>query len=450
MAATKSKEMKKLEKELRDLARSTRYTGKKSSKESAELKELRKSAGDFKRSGKRLSKSINDVLQEIEKSRPKEDRGVQLAKRLERHKELVRAELKSMEARGLDVPRQTVYYANEPTPASITDKIYDKKMKNLNMNTVRARVNYENFISKRNNTIRYDYKHVDKRVVYAQRLEDHKKRAREAIETMKSHGLTVPQKTLDLVNEPTPRLVTEKTYNEKMRVLNLNTIRSRARIVIPEVYHPTDPSRTLQGDIDTEVRVTNLKNNINKILKEADPSTRLGNTLQLMVVMKEGKPAAPGMDNDFFTIDSEYDPKKDYELSKHIKFKKIDVDEAREILKNPFTNYNANEKYKKLTSFVSNVNSSKTLNQMSAKTIMDLEFIMNTSYAWRIAGSTNEKYKSGQVKSRWVRLFKHLEDVAHTDSDGLSKLISMIENEERFETIIQEANDIIKQAMKGD
>ena len=290
----------------------------------------------------------------------------------------------------------------------------------------------------------------DKRVDFAKRLERHKEKVRAEIKKMQAEGLTVPQATIDLANEPTPYMIQERTYNRKMQGLNMNTVRSRARIVIPEVYHPTDASRKIVGDIDTEVRVTNLKNNINKILKDADPSTRLANTLQLMVVIKEGKPAAPGMDNEFFTIDSTYDPKKDYELSKHIKFKKINVEEAREILKNPFTNYNANEKYKKLTSFVSNVNSSKTLNQMSSKTIMDLEFIMNTSYAWRIAGSTNEKYKSGQVKSRWVRLFKHLEDVAHTDSDGLSKLISMIENEERFETIIQEANDIIKQAMKGD
>ena len=285
----------------------------------------------------------------------------------------------------------------------------------------------------------------DKRVDFAKRLERHKEKVRAEIKKMQAEGLTVPQATIDLANEPTPYMIQEKTYNRKMQGLNMNTVRSRARIVIPEVYHPTDASRKIVGDIDTEVRVTNLKNNINKILKDADPSTRLANTLQLMVVIKEGKPAAPGMDNEFFTIDSTYDPKKDYELSKHIKFKKINVEEAREILKNPFTNYNANEEYKKVTPYVSNIQSSKYLSNMPMKTIMDLDYIMNTSYAWLVA--KRGSYDSKQVKSKWVRLFKHVEDVYKTDKDGLSRIISMIENGENFETIIDEANSIIKGAM---
>lgn len=291
-------------------------------------------------------------------------------------------------------------------------------------------------------------KKIDKRVHFADLLRKQKEKVRNFISKMRANGFTVAKETIALANEPTPAMIQEKTYREKMVGLNINRVKSQARIVISEIYHPTDASRKITGDIDTEVRVTNLKKNINKILKEADPSTRLANTLQLMVVIKEGKPAAPGMDNEFFTIDSTYDPKKDYELSKHIKFKKISVDEAREILKNPFTNYNANEEYRKITPYVSNIQSSKYLSNMSMKTIMDLDYIMNTSYAWNIA--KRGAYDSKQVKSKWVRLFKHVEDVYRTDKDGLSKLITMIENEESFETIIQEANSIIKNAMKGD
>lgn len=289
---------------------------------------------------------------------------------------------------------------------------------------------------------------TDKRIDFAKRLERHKEKVRAEIKKMQAEGLTVPQATIDLANEPTPYMIQERTYNRKMQGLNMNTVRSRARIVIPEVYHPTDASRKIVGDIDTEVRVTNLKNNINKILKDADPSTRLANTLQLMVVIREGKPAEPGMDNDFFTIDSEYDPKKDYELSKHIKFKKIQVDEAREILKNPFTNYAANEEYKKITPYVSNIKSSDSLSNMSMKTVMDLEYIMNTSYAWLIVGAGKKDYDSEQGKSKWEKLFKHVEDVYRTDKDGLSRIISMIENGEKFEKVIDEANLIIKNAME--
>lgn len=291
-------------------------------------------------------------------------------------------------------------------------------------------------------------KKIDKRVHFADLLRKQKEKVRNFISKMRANGFTVAKETIALANEPTPAMIQEKTYREKMVGLNINRVKSQARIVISEIYHPTDASRKITGDIDTEVRVTNLKNNINKILKDADPSTRLANTLQLMVVIREGKPAAPGMENEFFTIDSSYDPKKDYELSKHIKFKKISVDEAREILKNPFTNYNANEEYKKITPYVSNVQSSKYLSSMPMKTIMDLDYIMNTSYAWLVA--KRGTYDSKQVKSKWVRLFKHVEDVYKTDKDGLSRIISMIENGENFETIIDEANSIIKDAMKGD
>lgn len=291
-------------------------------------------------------------------------------------------------------------------------------------------------------------KKIDKRIHFADLLRKQKEKVRNFISKMRANGFTVAKETIALANEPTPTMIQEKTYKEKMVGLNINRVKSQARIVISEIYHPTDASRKITGDIDTEVRVTNLKNNINKILKDADPSTRLANTLQLMVVIREGKPAAPGMENEFFTIDSTYDPKKDYELSKHIKFKKISVDEAREILKNPFTNYNANEEYKKITPYVSNVQSSKYLSSMPMKTVMDLDYIMNTSYAWLVA--KRGSYDSKQVKSKWVRLFKHVEDVYKTDKDGLSRIISMIENGENFETIIDEANSIIKDAMKGD
>ena len=283
----------------------------------------------------------------------------------------------------------------------------------------------------------------------AQKVERMKENARKEIKRLKDAGFSVEPSIVELANSPTPRRVTDKTV-EKMKIgLNLNRIRSTRTIDIKEVNNVTYGGAPISTNpINTGIKVTGLKKTINDILKSAKPSDRLANDLAVMVKNLSGKLPEPGLENEFFKIDDNFDPSKIYELSKHIKFKKMDPETAKIILQNPFTNDAAYEVLQKdihHRSYITNIKNYKDLSKISPETAADLESIMNSSAAWQIA--KRNAHDSDQTKENWSKLFSKL-DNEYEDND-LDELVTMIENEESLTSIISRADEMLTSYMKG-
>lgn len=283
----------------------------------------------------------------------------------------------------------------------------------------------------------------------AKKVEKMKEKAREEIQRLKDTGFSVEPSIIALANSPTPLRVTDKTL-EKMKIgLNLSRIRSTRTIDIEVVNNIKNGGASTYTDpINTGIKVTGLKKTINDILKNSKPSDRLANDLAVIVMNLSGRTPAPGLETEYFKIDDKFDPSKLYELSKHIKFKKMDPKTARIILQNPFTNEAAYEKFQedaKHRGYLSNVQANPDLSNISEATLVELEAIMNSSAAWHIA--KRNAHDSEQTKENWTKLYNKLDE--EYEDDDLDELVTMIENEESLTSIIKRADEMLTSYMKG-
>lgn len=292
-------------------------------------------------------------------------------------------------------------------------------------------------------------KQSDKLADYAKKLERAKARAREEIKNLKNAGFSVDPSIIELANSPTPARIAKTTLDRAMIGLNVNRIRSTRTIDIDSINNiKVGGSQIQTGPIDTGIKVTGIKDTINKILKDSKPSDRLGMDLAKLVLDTTGELPKAGMKTELFEIDDDFDPSKSYELSKHIKFKKMDAETARIILKNPLTNDVAYEKFQedaKHRSYLSNVKSDPYLSTLSPETLSNLESIMNSSAAWHIA--KRNAHDSEQTKENWTKLYNKLDD--EYEDDDLDELVTMIENEESLTSIISRADEMLTSYMKG-
>lgn len=75
-----------------------------------------------------------------------------------------------------------------------------------------------------------------------------------------------------------------------------------------------------------------------------------------------------------------------------------------------------------------------------------LEYIMNTSAAWRIAKRNAQD--SEQVKDNWLALFNTAQDAQNAGTDVMNKFVQMVMNEDDLNLIIQTIDSTIYSALK--
>lgn len=75
-----------------------------------------------------------------------------------------------------------------------------------------------------------------------------------------------------------------------------------------------------------------------------------------------------------------------------------------------------------------------------------LEYIMNTSAAWKIAKRNAQD--SEQVKDNWLALFNTAQDAQNAGTDVMNKFVQMVMNEDDLNSIIQTIDSTIYSALK--
>ena len=161
--------------------------------------------------------------------------------------------------------------------------------------------------------------------------------------------------------------------------------------------------------------------------------------------------------NNYFEIDGTYDgdPRT---LFKHIIFKNIpETQETQAITEvieeEPWSTPENLQKYEEDWHHRSyetlKENNKNELTDIPMSTIERLEWIMNSSSAWKLAGAGD--YLSEQVKQNWIDLYHVVNESIETgDHSFIEELVQMIENEDGdTSTIISYANDRIMELLKG-
>ena len=299
---------------------------------------------------------------------------------------------------------------------------------------------------------------------YAKRLEAKKAKARAEIEKLESEGYYIPESIKRSAYSTTPSRVSKRTYLSTPN-LNLQRIRSSKTLQLTDFKYASITQQgtgfTSDEPVVTSVKGTpkQMTDKLNKMLKNAKPSSQLASDIQRMIFTMHDDGSYDIRDG--VEIDSSYDPNKSWTISQHIKFTKpITVNEIKFLLGHANVTPEAQDIYEKDSAhrtYMSNINNMRRqpdgtyqkspLQNLTPEAIATLEAVMNTSQAWNIA-KKNAK-DSEQVQENWTRLFNALDD-AKDDEDGFDELISMIENEESFSSILAKADEIITNAMKGE
>jgi len=286
---------------------------------------------------------------------------------------------------------------------------------------------------------------------YAKRLEAKKAKARAEIEKLESEGYYIPESIKMSAYSTTPSRVSKRTYLSTPN-LNLQRIRSSKTLQLTDFKYASITQQgtgfTSDEPVVTSVNGTpkQMTDKLNKMLKNAKPSSQLASDIQRMIFTMHDDGSYDIRDG--VEIDSSYDPDKSWTISQHIKFTKpLSVDEIKFLLGHANVTPEAQDIYERDSAhrtYMSNINN--TLQNLTPETIATLEAVMNTSQAWNIA--KKDAKDSEQVQENWTRLFNALDDAK--DEDGFDELISMIENEESFSSILAKADEIITNAMKGE
>lgn len=298
---------------------------------------------------------------------------------------------------------------------------------------------------------------------YAKRLENKKIRARLEIESLERQGYFIPESIKKTAYSTTPSRVSKKTYLNTPN-LDLRRIRSSKTLKLTDFTYAQITQQgtgfTSDEPVITSVHGTpkQMTDKLNKMLKSAKPSSQLASDIQRMIFKFDNGELKL---KDGVEIDASYDPNKDWTISQHIKFTKpLDVADIKFLLGHANVTPEAQEVFEADSAhrtYMSNIMNSRLqpdgtvlpspLKNLSQATINTLESIMNTSQAWNVA-KKNAK-DSEQVQENWTKLFGALDDVKD-DQDDFDTIVTMIENEESFSSILDKVDEILTSAMKGE
>ena len=292
---------------------------------------------------------------------------------------------------------------------------------------------------------------------YAKRLKANAERAQAYIGELENAGFTVPDNIKNIVQTSlnSGNRITKATYDKAMISLNKNRIKSTAKINFTEFHDPYNSSRIITADKES-LPLSKLVNDINKRMKKASGDEILEGDIQSAIQLLKGKVVA-GETNQYYSISPNYNPKKDY-LQDVVTFKQLPPIVIKNLLRSTRLSqageeaYNYDWHHRSYNSLVKNIDSLKNI---KPSTLGKLEVIMNSSQAWNVAkkgmeyeSKKNAKgWKKGEVRDNWEQLFNAVEKVKDDDT-AFDKVVTMIENEEDFETILDYVNDIIANGKK--
>ena len=283
---------------------------------------------------------------------------------------------------------------------------------------------------------------------YAKKLEAKKAKARARIAELEKLGYTIDESIKKTANAPKVERVTKRTLMYQPN-LDLRRINASAKYNIDlHLRNPYTQQPLQNGDVNATFKASTFARNLNKALKEA-PDIDTYNLLADYIKRVTGSKPKKGLETDKFKLSEDYDPKKP--LKDYITFKNdIKPSDFIHILNIPQSTSIGSKIYEedwKRRSYASNVGALAKKKIINGQTMDKLERIMNTSHAWNIA-KKGMKYEDGKqdgsIQGRWGALYNAVSDIQDSgDNNALDTLLTMIENEEDFDDIIDFVDSII-------
>ena len=282
---------------------------------------------------------------------------------------------------------------------------------------------------------------------YAKRLKQNAKKAAEYIGELESAGFTVSPAVKEVVEQSlnSPDRISKKTYQRAMISLNKNRIKSTTRLNMTEFHDPYNSNTIIKTDKES-LSLSKLTSDINRRMRKAKGDEVLEGDVIRAIQSVKGIIKA-GVDNEYFSISPNYNPKKDY-LQNVVTFKKLPLDTLKQLLRNTRLSQAGEEAYSEdwhSRSYDTLMNRLKDeddrFKNFSQETIGKLKRVMNTSQAWNI--SKKNANDSEQTLENWTSIYIAAEQASKKDDDALDNIITMIENEASMEEIISYTDSII-------
>ena len=308
---------------------------------------------------------------------------------------------------------------------------------------------------------------------YAKLLAQRKQRALAEITRLESQGYIVSDNVKAWASSQTPTRITKRTLD---RSRTLRDVRATAKYAVTSISKESQtidlatPAKTgisynamdryEKGDGKTLAR--DLTKSIKGYRSYAKTSEDLSRkVLELVLALTPGHYPKPGDNNNYYTIDNNYDPKNPTSLVDHLTFKDLpntDIIAAniQRILEQPYTSKDLHQKYLEdasargyQTLMRDIFDPSGTMDPTDLDSRIEyFRSLLNTSHMWRICGAG--WLSSEQVKSNYAALAKSLmrADRVDVDASRTNDIITAIENEEAFDVVLAMVESAISDAVR--
>lgn len=292
---------------------------------------------------------------------------------------------------------------------------------------------------------------------YADLIAKAKNKARAEVDRLEKMGFIVSDRLHDLIDAPTPAKIAKSTYEHLSHQLNLNTVHRQAKLGIQEVNKEM-LHIDLRTPVQTDISYSDFKNpqrlakKINTIINtkvndkgvyKKIKSEDLAHKINLLMSTVTGSPKfpKPGMSNEFYEIDNDYDVNNPLTLRDSIKFKKIDAADQKTVkalmmlLSQPYTNDELHEYYindAKLRGFYGADYATYGLGEEKGEWF---NYILHGSHLWNIARAEWAP-DSEQIKQcvKWLDI--KLSQIQNVDENltenQVADVLAAIMNEDDF------------------
>ena len=272
-----------------------------------------------------------------------------------------------------------------------------------------------------------------------------------------------------------PDEMTKEEYEDFKQTYNKAAIKKSLRLYVDRIKDTenTDGFALPDEDIATDLTVDILKNKqklakfVNERITQKVPVTsydketgksknimhHIGTELEAdfiddIVRAITGKAPAPGMSNEYFDIDDNYDPNHKSQIWEHIKFKELPTDNKK--IENTIIDNLAELAYGNRRLFDKMIERRRERAEddiIKRLGITESEFAqfnetLNTSWLWYVA---EQLYPPSEaVEEAFDNLMKLTNEAQKGAQDDFNKVVTMIKNGEDYYTIVESLNKIIE------
>jgi hypothetical protein len=308
---------------------------------------------------------------------------------------------------------------------------------------------------------------------YAQLLYARKQRALSEISKLEAKGYIVSEWAKTWAASRTPTKISKRTLD---RAPTIQYVRRQARYGVTSINKESQtidlatPAKTdisynamdryEKGDGKTLAReLTKAIKGYKSYAKTSEDLSR--KVLELVLALTPGHYPKPGDNNNYYTIDNNYNPKNPTSLVDHLTFKDLpntDMVAAniQRILEQPYTSRDLHQKYLEdasargyQTLMRDIFDPSGTMDPTDLDSRIEyFRSLLNTSHMWRVCGAG--WLPSEQVKANYATLAKSLmrADRVDVDASRTNDIITAIENEESFDVVLAMVESAISDALR--